>query len=145
MNTYFDTGVLVKMYVQEENSAEALALIRKAELPLPLTHLHEIELSTAIRLKRFRNELSLVEEKEALRLLATDVVEGRLQRPEYDLAMVFHRGEALSARHAAISGARSLDLLHIAAALEINCRRFCSFDERQRRVAAREGLTVVPR
>jgi hypothetical protein len=39
---------------------------------------------------------------------------------------------------------RSLDLLHVAAALILEARVFFSFDDRQRKAAAGEGLNVKP-
>jgi predicted nucleic acid-binding protein len=41
-------------------------------------------------------------------------------------------------------GTRSLDLLHVAAALALEAKVFLSFDDRQRKAAASEGLQVKP-
>ena len=41
-------------------------------------------------------------------------------------------------------GTRSLDLLHVAAALVLDTKVFFSFDDRQRKAAASEGLKVKP-
>jgi len=41
-------------------------------------------------------------------------------------------------------GTRSLDLLHVAAALEARCTTFASFDESQRKCAALARLKVIP-
>jgi predicted nucleic acid-binding protein len=144
LNTYFDTGVLLKVYVQELNSAEAIALVSKIAPPIPFTHFHTIELFTAIRLKRFRAEINANEEKTAIQVLRADITNERLQLPDYDLLQLFRRAEVLSAKYAAIFGTRTLDILHVAAALEAECTEFVSFDERQRKVAAKERLTVVP-
>jgi predicted nucleic acid-binding protein len=144
LNTYFDTGVLLKVYVQELNSAEAIALVSKFAPPIPFTHFHTIELFTAIRLKRFRAEINANEEKTAIQVLRADITNERLQLPDYDLLQLFRRAEVLSAKYAAIFGTRTLDILHVAAALEAECTEFVSFDERQRKVAAKERLTVVP-
>jgi predicted nucleic acid-binding protein len=50
----------------------------------------------------------------------------------------------LSAEYSGDLGSRSLDLLHVAAALEAGCRTFASFDVRQRRVAESCGLALIP-
>ena len=39
---------------------------------------------------------------------------------------------------------RSLDLLHVAAALELRAKSFLSFDTRQRQAARAEGLKILP-
>jgi len=50
----------------------------------------------------------------------------------------------LSTRHTPTLGTRTLDLLHVAAALELGCTDFLSFDNRQRQAAQAEGLNVLP-
>jgi predicted nucleic acid-binding protein len=40
-------------------------------------------------------------------------------------------------------GTRTLDVLHVACALELKLRRFLSFDERQQQLAAAVGLRLV--
>jgi predicted nucleic acid-binding protein len=145
MSTYCDTGVLVKSYIFETNSPEAVALLDASGLPLPCSHFHEIEVPNAIRLKRFRKEITPEQESRALRAFQSDRETGRLARPDYDLGDVFLRAATLSAKHSSVLGTRSLDLLHVAAALEAGCEAFVSFDERQRKAAAKEGLEVLPR
>ena len=141
---YVDTALLVKGYVFETNSREAIAILDALEVPLLLTHIHEIEVPNAIRLKRFRGEITKAEEAASLRLFHADLKAGRLVRPEYKLADVFRRAEKLSASHSGEIGTRSMDILHVAAALEIGCTTFASFDERQRKCAARAGLKIIP-
>ncbi len=50
MKRYFDTGVLVKAYAVEPGTAQALVLIRQVKPPIPFTHLHGIEIRSALRL-----------------------------------------------------------------------------------------------
>ena len=54
------------------------------------------------------------------------------------------KARQLSDRHTPALGTRSLDLLHVAAALHLEVKTFFSFDDRQRKVAASEGLKVKP-
>ncbi len=145
VTAYFDTGVLVKLYVDELDSDHAIALVEQAPLPLPFTHIHRIELLTAIRLKTFRGELTAAEQRKIFRLVAADSAAGRLRLPDYDLIQVFGRAEELSLSHATAIGTRSLDILHVAAALECRCTEFCSFDRRQRALAAKTNLEVTPK
>jgi predicted nucleic acid-binding protein len=144
LSAYFDTGVLLKVYVEEPESAIADRLVLQAEAPLPFTHLHEVELRTALRLKLGRKEITASELNSALRHLQSDITAGRLQKPVYDLAAVFHKAEDLSAKYATETLARSLDILHVAAALVLGASEFVSFDERQRKIARRTKLKVLP-
>ncbi len=140
-----DSGLFVKSYIEEPNSHEAESLLRDLGTPFPFSHLHVIEIPNAIRLKRFRGEITRAQETAALRAFAADVDAGRYVRPAYDVGVVFIRAEQLSARFSGDIGTRSLDLLHVAAALEAGCTFFASYDERQRRAAALAGLKVIPR
>jgi len=142
--TYLDTAVFVKGYVSETDSHRATAILQAEGFPLLFSHVHEVEIPNAIRLKRFRGEISKREEKVAIQLFRDDIKTGRLARAEYDLAEVFRRTETLSAKYSGDIGSRSLDLLHVAAALEAGCTAFASFDERQRKVADLCGLALIP-
>jgi len=140
---YVDSGLFVKSYIEEPNSKEADAILRGLGTPFVFSHLHEIEIPNAIRLKRFRGEITRAQETAALRVFQADVDAGRFARPAYDISTVFIRAEQLSARHSGDIGTRSLDLLHVAAALEAGCTAFASYDERQRKCAALAGLKVL--
>lgn len=144
MTTYIDTGVLLKAYVLEPDSPAAIKLLELAGVTLAYSHLHELELPNALQLKCFRGELTSRQLARALALIDSDRAEGRLTRPTYSLEQVFSRATSLAAHRSAKCGARSLDLLHVAIALESDCTTFISLDRRQRLVAAAEGLSVKP-
>jgi predicted nucleic acid-binding protein len=59
-------------------------------------------------------------------------------------AALFPRAAELADRHSVRLGTRSLDLLHVAAALLLDSEIFFSFDERQRKAAKAEGLKIQP-
>ncbi len=142
--TYFDTSLFLKAYVAETGTAEAIAIIEGQESPAPLSHVLELELRTGIRLKYGRGEITTAAMRGALQAVEADIAAGVLARPDYDFADVFRRAEAISAKHAASTLARSADLWHVAAALEAGCTAFASFDDRRRKVAALCGLVVIP-
>ena len=141
---YADTGILLKSYVEEANSCLADSILRSLGAPFFYSHLHEIEIPNAILLKVFRGEISQAQSETAIGAFRSDIDSGRLTRFSYDLAGVFSLAARLSYKHSAIIGSRSMDLLHIAAAIEAGCTHFASFDKRQRECAALEGLTIHP-
>lgn len=134
----------MKSYVFEEDSRAAIAIIEAVGDPLIFSHIHEVEIPNAIRLKRFRGQITKAEEAAAIRVFRADIDAGRLMRPDYDLAEVFIQAERLSTRHSGDIGSRSLDVLHVAAALQCGCASLASFDERQRKIAALAGLKLLP-
>ena len=145
MKIYFDSAVLVKAYCLEATSPQALSLIKQATPPVPLTPLHSLEIRNALRLKRYRKELTASQLRGALQNLDDDLAGGFLQAPDQDLRAVYQQAELLSAANTVSTGARSLDILHVASALILESAAFASFDRRQRAVASRAGLRVLPR
>lgn len=73
----------------------------------------------AIRLKAFRNEISNAEMTQSIAALGQDIAAGRWVRPAFTAATVEQKAEELSSGHAATLGCRTLDIIHVAAALVI--------------------------
>lgn len=108
-----------------------------------LTHLHRVELTTAWHLKIFRRELRPETVMQALGDLEADVDAGVWEMPGYDLADVYADAETLARRHAATFGTRTLDILHVAAAVCVGADEFVTGDRRQASLAEAAGLTVT--
>jgi len=138
-------AVLVPCYCLETTTPPALAVLQWATAPLPFAPLDALEIRTALRLKRHRNELTESQLRGALRSLQDDIDSGFLAPQDQDLYEVFVQAESLSAEHTVSTGVRSLDVLHVAAALILMTGEFVSFDRRQRSLAAKAGLKVLPR
>ena len=144
MKTYFDSSIIVKLYVPESNSEEAAGWVQRSGAGVPFSQLHENEVRNAIRLKRRRAELTEAEVEIAFRRMAEDLAEGRLYRPRLDWAEAWTKAEKFSALHAHKVNCRTLDTLHVALATILGFREFVSFDLRQRELAAITGLRVRP-
>lgn len=144
MSAYIDTGVLVKLYVPESDSAVAIALMQSFAPPNFFTHLHENEMRNAIRLKCARGDILPATMRRALANLDADFRHGVLQRPHLDWPDVFAKAEELSKAHALATNCRTLDALHVAAALLLRVTEFVSQDQRQRAMASKAGLRLHP-
>jgi len=114
--------------------------------------LHALEVENAARQKAFHQRRSLpsgereqvTREKTAvLSRLKWMVERGQFVEVAADWENAALRARALSAKHTESTGARSLDLLHIAFALELGCELFLTTDQCQARLARAEGLKVV--
>jgi len=66
MNAYFDTAIILKLYVQEATSPDAVRYVNEHPAPYPLTLWQEIEVRTALRLKSFRKEITATEMQASL-------------------------------------------------------------------------------
>lgn len=143
MLRYYDSGVLVKLYVREPFSAAAVQTVTEAGVGIHVNALQELEVANAIRLKAFRDEITAPEQEAALRAMASDFECGRLRRLSVDWAPAFAKALELSAGSTPEVGCRSLDILHVAVALQQGCSELVSMDERQMRAAVGTGLEVV--
>jgi hypothetical protein len=74
-----------------------------------------------------------------------DVANGIFAIMPVPASALFAKAGELADRHSARRGTRSLDLMHVAAALLLKAGVFLSFDDRQRKAAKAEGLKVQPR
>jgi predicted nucleic acid-binding protein len=144
MDVYFDSAIIVKLYVQETTSPNAIQLVRGYSAPYALTQWQALEVKNAIRLKAFRSEITPLELSQSITAFEQDVTTSRWQRPLYDIADVEQKTEELSASHSAMLGCRTLDIIHVAAALLIGVREFVTFDPRQAALARQAGLVVKP-
>ena len=142
MSTYFDSSVLVAVYVTEASSGAARRALR-AVPQAPFTALHELEVRNAFELLIGRGSITRAEGLAIGAQLDEDLDAQRLLRTPLDLERVFEQARDLSRAHSAKALTRSLDLLHVAAALIIPCTRFVSADSRQLAVARGAGLKGV--
>jgi predicted nucleic acid-binding protein len=115
--------------------------MEKSKLPVLLTPFGELELANALSLRVFRKELSSGKAKAARSLFVTDVENGVFAvRPLP--ATLFDRAKRLTRTRTSHLGTRTLDVLHVAAALLLQADTFFTFDRNQARLAKAEGLLV---
>ena len=73
-----------------------------------------------------------------------DLAEGFLVRSGLDAVAHYRSAMKLSTQNAGRYLTRTLDVLHVAAALLLEAKVLASFDERQRRLATSVGLKLLP-
>lgn len=139
---YLDTSALVKLYLLEEGSGFVQSRVAAQDDPLPVWELQEAELTNALFLKVFRDELSAGEAEVQIALFHDRRKRGLYYFPD------IRRGELMSdfqrlARETPKSGCRTMDILHVACALQIESCYFLTFDMRQRALARTAGLEIV--
>jgi len=139
VTTYVDSSALVPIYVPERFSARARSAVRTAG-QVPFTVVHELEVSNAFELLVGRDLISRDEYNSVRRQLRDDLDSQRLLPVSLHLDEVFARARELSSLYTAEHLARSLDLVHVAAAHVALCSRFVSADDRQLAVARSSGL-----
>lgn len=141
---YADSSFLVSCYILDANTSRAKAYLLATNDSIAWTSLHALEIRNAFELGTFRGLFKLVDITIAWRNLQTDLKNNRLVRSRVAWSAAFRSATRLSKQHSARTGARSLDVLHIAAAKSLGLTQFVSFDMRQRAMAAVAGLRVAP-
>jgi len=144
MTDYADSSFLVALYLPEAHAAAAQRSLHRVPQPLGVTPLHELEVRNAMRLRRFRREISESEYAAALADWAADHATGVLALLPVPWPATWREAERLSATQTATLGCRSLDLLHVACALAVGAKTFLTFDGRQRQLAQGAELKVKP-
>jgi predicted nucleic acid-binding protein len=143
LSVYADTSLLVSLYVLDAKSQSAEELIRRAGAPpILLTRFGELELANAISLRVFRRELPSAKAKAVQALIREDLASGVLLISPLSFG-VFERAIQISRRRSPQLGTRTLDVLHVASALELNASRFLTFDRRQEELARVEGFATA--
>ncbi len=144
MTHYADTSFLVSCYLTDVNTPQANAYLSRTGAPLAWTALHALEVRNALELGVFRGLLTAADVASAWANVENDLPSARLVRTTVKWPATFRVAARLSELHSATTGARSLDILHMAAAKSVRALEFVSFDGRQRAMAAAAGFKVAP-
>lgn len=140
---YFDTSVIIKLFIREKYSSDVSKWITNNNKAIPLTVLHDLELLNAIHLKQFRKEIGQSEVNLIIARFNNYKSEGIFFRPQIDMHDLFDSAVELSVKFTARTGSRSLDILHVASALAIGAKRFFTFDKKQSEIAVAAGFKSV--
>ncbi len=104
-----------------------------------LTPFQRVELIHAIHQHVFRGYLSLNEAASITQAFDNDCL-ARVWHSVHQPAETYQTAIRLAEQHVARLGVRTLDSLHVAAALELKADAFWTFDQRQAKLAEAEGL-----
>ena len=110
----------------------------RLQLPIMVTSLGELELENAIQLRIFRNQIASLERR-PLALFHADV-DARVVTLHPFSEAIYAEARRLTARWTSRLGSRTLDILHVAAAIVLGADSFHTFDDRQKKLAKAAGL-----
>lgn len=140
---YVDPSALLKLYLKEPQSLAMAAWRSRTRGALPVTHHGRMEIANGISLAVWRGFITPGMQTAALAAFDDDIAQGRYQLTDVLWRATLARAAALSREFTATMGCRALDILHVASALELQLRRFLTFDERQQQLAQATGLKLV--
>ncbi|NJL18858.1 MAG: type II toxin-antitoxin system VapC family toxin [Bdellovibrionaceae bacterium] len=140
---YFDTGVALKLVVEEPLSGRVRAFVRKRRTAIPYSRLMEVEIENALHALRYRNAITDKQLAGARSLLAEMTVEGRFLAVDLSLDRIASETLSLAALVTLKTGCRTLDLMHVATAKLLKADAFVSTDVRQLKAARLCGMSVI--
>ncbi len=135
---------MVSLYLPDANSVAARRQMNRNPHEIALSPIAALEVRNAFRLAVFRGWITPEQDKHLQALFNLDSSGGFLRPIPFSADDIFAEAERLSQKETALSGNRSLDVLHIACARLTELKGFASFDERQRKLARKVGLQVIP-
>ena len=144
MSATADSSLIVALYLPEPNSVLADATCKSIPPPIRLSAWHQVEIANAFQRAVRNNRITATQASLLWQDFASDVANGRFEIVAVDHESALARALILTQKHTATLSARTLDLIHVATALEIGVANFLSLDHRQRQVADAEGLNVLP-
>jgi predicted nucleic acid-binding protein len=140
---FFDTGVVLKLVIEEPLSPLTRAFVIRRGVPVPLSLLIELEIENALQALRFRREIT-AEQLAGSRGLVTEMIRrGRFEKIDLSLDEIGREAFSLVPLVTAKTGCRTLDLMHIATAKLLGACEFVSTDKRQIEAAKLCGFKIV--
>lgn len=142
MKSYYDTGILLKLYTAEADSVRVQQFVQKRNERLCVTDIHVAECISALRLKVFRQECRADQSSAAISLIKEDLKSGVLVLVDVNWSQVWEGCRLLADQFASLTGARTLDTLHVSVAQVLEAEEFITSDQRQIHLARQVGMTV---
>ena len=139
----FDTGVVLKLVVEEPLSAVVRAFVATRRIPVPISKLVELEMENALQAMLFRKRITLEQLERARKLVLELIRRGRFVRVDLSLDRIASEALNLAGVVTPVTGCRTLDLMHVATVKLLGVREFVSTDKRQIEGAKLYGLEVI--
>ena len=144
-SAYVDPSALLKLYLHQPESAAMNAWRARSRGALPITHHGRVEVINGICLAAHRCEITPEALADTLASFDEDFAGGSYCQADLLWRATSNHAADLSRTYSHKLGTRSLDVLHVASALELELRIFVTYDTRQAELARAVGLkTVVP-
>jgi len=141
LSVYADSSFYVSIYVDDSHTKTAIQRLSRRPR-VWLTPFHSAELAHAIAQQVFQRRLTQDRADRAYRNFELDRDAGMWEIASFPDA-AFGTAIDMARVHVAKLGTRTLDSLHVAAALELKAEQFWTFDERQAKLAKAAGLKVT--
>ena len=135
VDAYADSSFLISLLCVDSNHEAAMRYMAQCGETLAFNLLHRVELRNALRNAQAFGQITENERRLAFREIEQDLQAGLLIYTRVSWTDVFRLADELNDKHSGNHGQRTIDLLHVALAVECGAKTFLSFDRRQRSLA----------
>jgi predicted nucleic acid-binding protein len=143
--TYADSSFVVSLYLTTEGtSAQARKEVKRASKPILLSPLSLLEIRNALNFGINRGEITCDQRDAVITEIDAQIEKGFFRMVDASQSSIYAKAQELSNKPTPTTATRSLDLMHLAAALLSGARTFLTFDKRQAKAASVEGISVKP-
>ena len=118
--------------------------VKRASKPILLSPLSLLEIRNALNFGINRGEITRGQRDAVLSEIEAQIEKGFFRMVEASQSSIYAKTQELSNTHPPTTATRSLDLMHLAAALLSGTRAFLTFDKRRAKAVIAEGLVVKP-
>jgi predicted nucleic acid-binding protein len=150
MKAFADTSFLFALYRQQDNSHLADAFVSRSGEPIHASSLVIYEFRQSARFQAFRHTrdrttgFSKRLANQMLEVLHENINDGAIVLIPVEWPEAHSTAERLSAQYTVSGGYRTLDILHVATALQVEADQLLTFDASQSALARAAGLGVAP-
>jgi predicted nucleic acid-binding protein len=141
---FADASFLVSAFLGDANGSKEWKWWASSKAVLHLSRLVLLEAENAIRSSVFQHAVPQQNSIEALHLLKRALADGVLVRREISSARLYPAAQRICMRHTGPETFGTMDIIHVACAVELGATHFISFDRSQRKLTAAEGLAACP-
>lgn len=139
---YLDSSYVLSYLMEDSHSEEACNNLKTLLSAGKISELVMLEFQTMLRRKVGINGFESAHAERIILELDSQIKEGWFEIVKVNWDRVWQRSMGLSARNASSLKVRSLDILHVAVAMEAGHDSFWTFDKRQKELAEMSGLRV---
>jgi len=130
LKIYFDTSAIIKLYYPEKESERLSKWNIENRIVIPVSLFHSLEIYNAFALKVFRGEITGEQYGRLAECLTADIISGVIKELYPDWNQVFQKAAEIALIYTPDLGNRSLDIIHIALAMETGYKKIITFDTR---------------
>ena len=142
--TYINTRRRALGFGSLECGEKVDQILKSVNAQVFLSPLSLLEIRNALNFGINRGEITSDQRDAVLVEIDAQIEKGFFRLVDASQSSIYAKAQELSNKHTPATATRSLDLMHLAAALLSEARTFLTFDKRQAKAATAEGLLVKP-